>query len=92
MMPKKPRRPGSTGDPESTALLDRTLAVWQPRTSRPLAAEDARQIIENVSGFFAVLLEWAAAERRDASRPETAEKVPGHRGPTGDGLPLRGSL
>lgn len=40
----------------------RTLAVWQRRTSRQLSEEDARQIEENSTGFVRVLLEWARAD------------------------------
>jgi hypothetical protein len=36
--------------------------VWQPRTSRPLTAEDAREITANLVGFFRLLAEW---DRRD---------------------------
>ena len=36
--------------------------VWQPRLGRDLSREDARQIAENVTGFFAVLAEWSRAE------------------------------
>jgi hypothetical protein len=43
-------------------MIDRTLAVWQPRLGRDLSPEDARQIAENVTGFFAVLAEWLRAE------------------------------
>jgi hypothetical protein len=32
-------------------LIDRTVAVWRPRSRRKLRREDARQIVENVSGF-----------------------------------------
>jgi hypothetical protein len=48
-------------------LIDKTLKVWQPRTARALSPEDARQIIENVTGFFTILQEWDAAERHSAS-------------------------
>jgi hypothetical protein len=44
-------------------LIDRTRAVWQPRLGRDLSREDARQIAENVTGFFAILSEWSRAER-----------------------------
>jgi hypothetical protein len=44
-------------------LIDRTLEVWQPHTSRVLTREDARQIIENIVGFFSALRDWHAAER-----------------------------
>ena len=43
-------------------LIDRTRKVWQPRTGRNLTNEDARQIAENVTGFFAILAEWSRAE------------------------------
>lgn len=43
-------------------LIDRTIELWQPRLPRELNPEDARQIVENVTGFFSVLGEWARAE------------------------------
>lgn len=43
-------------------LIDRTLETWQPRIDHPLSRDDARQIIENVSGFFSILAEWAKAD------------------------------
>ena len=43
-------------------LIDRTRQVWQPRIGRDLSREDARQIAENVTGFFDILAEWCRAE------------------------------
>ena len=43
-------------------LIDRTRQVWQSRTERNVTDEDARQIAENVTGFFAILAEWSRAE------------------------------
>ncbi len=43
-------------------LAVRTLAVWQPRAKCELSDEDAREIAENLVGFFRVLREWNAAE------------------------------
>ncbi len=43
-------------------LIDRTIETWQPRLDRNLSREDARQIVENVTGFFSILAEWARAE------------------------------
>jgi hypothetical protein len=43
-------------------LIDRTVAVWQPRLRRDLSREDARQIAENVTGFFKLLAEWSRVE------------------------------
>ena len=44
-------------------LIDRTCKVWQPRIGRNLTNEDARQISENVTGFFAILAEWSRLEK-----------------------------
>jgi hypothetical protein len=43
-------------------LIHRTRRVWQPRTGRNITEEDARQIVENVTGFFAILAGWSRAE------------------------------
>jgi hypothetical protein len=43
-------------------LIGRTRDVWLPRLGRDLSREDARQIAENVIGFFSVLAEWSRAE------------------------------
>ena len=45
--------------PTSTeTLITDTLAFWQPRVQRELTGEDARQIVENLTGFFGVLERW----------------------------------
>ncbi len=43
-------------------LIDRTIKAWEPRLDRNLSREDARQIVENATGFFSILAEWARAE------------------------------
>ena len=43
-------------------LIDRTRQVWQQRLGRDLSREDARQIAENVTGFFTILAEWSRIE------------------------------
>ena len=48
-------------------LTGRTREVWQPRLGRDLSREDARQIAENVTGFFSILAEWSRAKMPDAS-------------------------
>jgi len=45
-------------------LIDRTLEVWQPRNAHRLSDEDARAILENVKGFFTLLLEWETNEQQ----------------------------
>jgi hypothetical protein len=51
----------------SNTLVDRTRLVWQPRIGRELSCEDARQIAENVTGYFALLAEWSRAEMRSST-------------------------
>jgi hypothetical protein len=51
---------GHTGGGERVA---RTLEVWSRRSTRPLTEEDARQITENMTGFFGVLIEWKSSKR-----------------------------
>jgi hypothetical protein len=48
-------------------LIERTCRLWQPRIGRDLNREDARQIAENVTGFFGILAEWSRAERLAAA-------------------------
>jgi hypothetical protein len=43
-------------------LIDQTRRVWQPRLGRDLRHDDARQIKENVVGFFSILAEWSRAD------------------------------
>jgi hypothetical protein len=49
----------SKKDAANDNLIDRTIALWQPRLRRDLGREDARQIAENVTGFFSILHEWS---------------------------------
>ena len=49
-------------------LIDRTRAVWQPRLGRDLKPDEAGQISANVTGFFAVLAEWARKEEHEVQR------------------------
>ena len=54
-------------------FLDKTVAFWQPRTARKLTREDARQMIENISGFFRVLAEWDAKAGARAAQPSPGD-------------------
>ncbi len=64
-----PKRRNRKADESHEALVDRALALYQPRTARPLDREDGREIIHNLSGFLSVLAEW--------KRREIAAKTPG---------------
>lgn len=46
----------------NSPLIDETLRVWQPHYAVELTREDAREILENVTGAFALLLQWEKAE------------------------------
>jgi hypothetical protein len=43
-------------------LINGTIDLWQARSQRTLSREDARQIVENVTGFFSILHKWSRAE------------------------------
>jgi hypothetical protein len=55
--------PQAANDNQRHDLIRRTQQTWRARLGRDLSCEDARQIIENVSGFFAVLADWSRSER-----------------------------
>jgi hypothetical protein len=46
----------------SPELIEQTISVFESRTGRVISEEEARQAVENISGFFRVLQEWAEAE------------------------------
>jgi hypothetical protein len=64
-------------DAANDNLIDRTREVWKVRLGRDLSREDARQIVENVTGFFAILTEWSRAEMpvpaNDTAKPLTSD-------------------
>jgi hypothetical protein len=57
-------------------LIERTQQFWTPRLRRDLSREDARQLVENVTGFFAILAEWSQAERLSAANDNVAHAAP----------------
>lgn len=62
---------------ERNPLLADTRKVWNPRCSRPLSDEDARQIIKNTVGFFRILQEWKAADICPSGRTSALGNRPG---------------
>jgi hypothetical protein len=52
----------------------RTLDLWQPRSSRLLTKEDAREMADNVSAFFRLLTEWDQELSRQQEQPATDEQ------------------
>ena len=49
-------------NPANDNLIDKTIRLWQPRLGRNVSREDARQIAENVTGFFSILADWSRVE------------------------------
>jgi hypothetical protein len=60
-------------------LIEKTRRLWHSRLGRDVSREGARQIAENVTGFFAVLAEWSHAEGR-AANDNKAPSTPQDRG------------
>ena len=77
---------GSSMPPQrnQNELIEQTRDYWQRRTPKKLTSEDARQITENLTGFFRVLVEWEAAERRP---PNPAAEIEDTEPPRGGGGP-----
>ena len=44
-------------------IINDTITFWQEKTGRTLTQEEAREAIENISGFFQILYEWEQAEQ-----------------------------
>tara|TARA_B100000378_G_scaffold271529_1_gene262153 strand:+ start:1270 stop:1548 length:279 start_codon:yes stop_codon:yes gene_type:complete len=59
----------------SDELVEKARNVFQKRTSRKLTSEDARQILENLTGYFRVLHEWDRKQRT----PKSEGAAPGKR-------------
>jgi hypothetical protein len=47
-------------------LIARTQQTWRRRFQREISTEEARQIIENITGFFDILAEWSGDARASA--------------------------
>ena len=59
------KRLDAANDNHRGVQIARARQVWQPRLARDLCHDDARQIKENVVGFFSILAEWSQAEMPD---------------------------
>jgi len=58
-----PRVAPDAPTPARERLIEETIALWQPRCSHRLSAEETRQMIKNVAGVFNLLARWDAEER-----------------------------
>ena len=61
----------------SDELVEDARRVFQKRTDRTLISEDARQILENLTGFFSILHEWdrtnTVCEVKNNSQEDTGD-------------------
>ncbi|EKU73468.1 MULTISPECIES: hypothetical protein [Sphingomonadales] len=57
----------------SDQLVEKTRKLFQERTTRQLTNEDARQILENLTGFFRVLGEWDRAQEKASAEEQLPE-------------------
>ena len=71
-------RPTENLFPSSTVsqpnLVRHAVAFWEQRLGRTVTAEEAREMIENVVGYFTLLAKWDSAEKDamssdDSNRP-----------------------
>ncbi|MEQ8667531.1 MAG: hypothetical protein RIC12_00065 [Pirellulales bacterium] len=77
------------GNADHIDLTKSTQDVFQPRAGRHLSEEDIRVISHNLTGFFSVLGEWAAAEVPPPSAIATPDEQSGPvGGPEGGGQQL----
>jgi hypothetical protein len=60
-------------------LIEKTRRLWRSRLGQDVSRDDARQIVENVTGFFSVLADWSHAERCPANE-NNAPSTPRDRG------------
>ena len=58
----------------SDDFLQETIRVWQPHAAVALSPEDAREIIENMTGFLTILAEWQE-NTDDTANPVPPKKV-----------------
>jgi hypothetical protein len=65
--------------PANDNFIEQTRRLWRSRLGRNVSREDARQIAENVTGYFAVLAEWSRAEERPANDNNAPSRDPGGR-------------
>ena len=74
-------RVNAINDNEVGRQIAHTHKIWQPHFRHDLTDEGARQILENVTGFFRILAEWrldeisASANRQSSTLPRVSEQV-----------------
>jgi hypothetical protein len=52
-------------------FIQKTIKVWQSRSREKLTHEDARVIIQNMTSYLELLLEWERTEDSPSEEGET---------------------
>lgn len=52
-------------------IIKDTVEFWKKRTDKEFSPEDAKEIINNISGFFQILAEW---DRKDKEQLQDLPK------------------
>lgn len=47
-------------------MIRQTVTTWSDYTGEKFSDENARQILENISGFFQLLCEWDEADKKNS--------------------------
>lgn len=58
----------------SDEVVEDARRLFQKRTERTLSSEDARQILENLIGFFSILHEWDRADAGDGAKVGSSDE------------------
>ena len=58
----------SASDTEREALIDEAIALFSSRYGRAISAEEARQMVERLTAFFSLLVEWDRTKREGLDR------------------------
>jgi len=56
----------------SKGFLEKTLKIWQPYSPVSLSSKSAREIVDNMTGLFSLLLKWEQkddGEERNLFKP-----------------------
>lgn len=57
----------------SDKMIRHTLEFLQPRSPRQLTEDDAVQMLDNIIGFFRILIKWDEEDRRKKIDTENSE-------------------
>ncbi|MCK4856510.1 MAG: hypothetical protein KAT58_00930 [candidate division Zixibacteria bacterium] len=66
MQMDKQRRLANSVQRSNHDILGLTAEFWSQRCCQPICTDDAREIIDNITGFFDILARWDREAESDA--------------------------